>query len=416
MQYREDWPDLEGAEGQYTFDKLTELYDALAACKKRLIVEIWAVTFSMSDPGAAVPAYLLNDAKYDGGVARTSVGYIAKMWEAPVMDRLLALYGALAARFDTAPYFEAIVFSETATSKVGDTYSPSAWVSQLKRAISTIRSNWPHTNVVFYNNFIQGASESQLADVYAALRTSDAATGAPDVLPPPHAVRGEMIYRGELAGGADLRGQIPAMFAVQTPELGGKEGAFSPQELADYIIKDVGGAHDVDRVYKVEQFKGTHGLGHVRLATESDVAPEASHPFWATGFADIAIVHNGQITNYYKMRRRLEKRGYQFNTDNDSELIAVYLADKLAQGTPLEEGLAQSIEDMDGTFSFLISTRDEIGFAKDRLAAKPMVMVEDEDIVAIASEEVSLNRLFPGRSLVTTEPAPGTFRTWRRSI
>ncbi len=243
LQYREDWPDLEGAEGQYTFDKLTELYDALAACKKRLIVEIWAVTFSMSDPGAAVPAYLLNDAKYDGGVARTSVGYIAKMWEAPVMDRLLALYGALAARFDTAPYFEAIVFSETATSKVGDTYSPSAWVSQLKRAISTIRSNWPHTNVVFYNNFIQGASESQLADVYAALRTSDAATGAPDVLPPPHAVRGEMIYRGELAGGADLRGQIPAMFAVQTPELGGKEGTFTPKQLFDQCVSVNGCTH-----------------------------------------------------------------------------------------------------------------------------------------------------------------------------
>ena len=71
---------------------------------------------------------------------------------------------------------------------------------------------------------------------------------------------------------------------------------------------------------------------------------------------------------------------------------------------------------MDGTFSFLVSTKDEIGFAKDSLAAKPMVMVEDDDLVAIASEEVSLNRLFPGRALVTTEPAPGTFRTWRRSI
>jgi glutamate synthase domain-containing protein 1 len=181
------------------------------------------------------------------------------------------------------------------------------------------------------------------------------------------------------------------------------------------IVKDVGGAHDVDDVYDVGTFTGTHGIGHVRLATESDVSPEAGHPFWATGFADIAIVHNGQITNYWKWRRRLEKRGMEFHTDNDSELIAVYLADKLARGSTLEEALESSIEDMDGTFSFLVSTKDEIGYAKDRLAAKPMVMYEDDDIVAIASEEVSLNRLFPGRSLVTSEPAPGTYRTWRRS-
>jgi glutamate synthase domain-containing protein 1 len=182
------------------------------------------------------------------------------------------------------------------------------------------------------------------------------------------------------------------------------------------IVKDVGGAHDVDDTYHVAGFAGTHGIGHVRLATESDVTPDRSHPFWATGFADVAIVHNGQITNYWKMRRRLEKRGMEFHTDNDSELIAVYLADKLANGSTLEEALRSSIDDMDGTFSFLVSTKDEIGYAKDRLAAKPMVMYEDDDLVAIASEEVSLNKLFPGRALQTIEPPPGTFRTWRRSI
>jgi len=181
------------------------------------------------------------------------------------------------------------------------------------------------------------------------------------------------------------------------------------------IIKDIGGAHDVDRVYKVDSFQGTHGIGHVRLATESDVAPEASHPFWATGFADVAIVHNGQITNYWKMRRRLEKRGYRFNTDNDSELIAVYLADKLKHGITLKEALRTSIDDLDGTFSFLVSTKDEIGYAKDRLAAKPMIKIENDDLIAIASEEVSLNRLFPGRALDTSEPAPGTYDTWQKS-
>ena len=150
------------------------------------------------------------------------------------------------------------------------------------------------------------------------------------------------------------------------------------------IVKDVGSAHEVDDRYAVHSYRGTHGLGHVRLATESDVKPEASHPFWATGFADVAIVHNGQITNYWKMRRRLEQRGFEFTTDNDSELIAVYLADKLAQGSNLNAALETSIDDLDGTFSFLVSTEDQIGYAKDRLAAKPMILYQDDDLVAVA--------------------------------
>jgi len=182
------------------------------------------------------------------------------------------------------------------------------------------------------------------------------------------------------------------------------------------IIKDDGTAREVDDTYHVGEFTGTHGIGHVRLATESAVRPEAAHPFWATGFEDIAIVHNGQITNYWKMRRRLERRGFAFHTDNDSELVAVYLADKLKQGETLDNVLETAIADLDGTFSFLVSTSNEIGYAKDNLAAKPMVLFETDDMIAIASEEVSLNRLFPGQSINSTEPAPGTFQTWARSI
>ena len=180
------------------------------------------------------------------------------------------------------------------------------------------------------------------------------------------------------------------------------------------IVKDVGSAHDVDDRFDVKAFHGTHGLGHVRLATESDVKPEAAHPFWATGFGDVAIVHNGRITNYWKMRRRLEQRDFEFTTDNDSELIAVYLADKMSQGVSLRESLRTSIDDLDWTFSFLVSTQDEIGYAKDRLAVKPMILFENDDLIAVASEEVSLNRLFPGQALDTHEPPPGTYATWQR--
>ena len=107
------------------------------------------------------------------------------------------------------------------------------------------------------------------------------------------------------------------------------------------IIKGVGTALEVDAEYGLSGFRGTHGIGHVRLATESVVDVSRAHPFWAYGFNDVAIVHNGQITNYFKMKRRLMKRGYQFRTDNDSELIAVYLADKLDAGTHARRGVGR---------------------------------------------------------------------------
>ncbi len=181
------------------------------------------------------------------------------------------------------------------------------------------------------------------------------------------------------------------------------------------ICKGVGTAVEVDEKYNVSAFLGTHGIGHVRLATESEVCVNTAHPFWAYGFSDVAIVHNGQITNYHKMKRRLMQRGFQFRTENDSELIAVYLAEKLSEGDTLEEILAESVEELDGTFSFLVATADAIGFAKDNLAAKPMVVLERDDLIAVASEEVSLNRLFPGEALSTYEPFPGAHKTWRRS-
>lgn len=181
------------------------------------------------------------------------------------------------------------------------------------------------------------------------------------------------------------------------------------------IIKGVGSARDVDRSFGVSERTGTHGIGHVRLATESTVSVRGAHPFWAYGFSDTAIVHNGQITNYFRMRRSLEARGYRFRTENDSELIAVYLAQMLDSGRSLEEVLERSTEELDGSFTFLVSTPDGIGYARDPLGAKPLVLLETNEIIALASEEVSLQRLFPGRLLPTCEPAPGTFKTWRKS-
>jgi len=181
------------------------------------------------------------------------------------------------------------------------------------------------------------------------------------------------------------------------------------------ILKDVGTADELEARFGCGSYTGYHGIGHVRLATESDVNPSSAHPFWAYGFKDVAIVHNGQITNYYKTRRRLEQRGYRFRTENDSEVIAVYLADKMAAGNSLEESLEQSLRELDGTFSFLVSTSDGIGFAKDPIGAKPMVVYETDELVAIGSEEVSLQHLLGHQPIDTYEPYPGTSYTWSKS-
>jgi glutamate synthase domain-containing protein 1 len=181
------------------------------------------------------------------------------------------------------------------------------------------------------------------------------------------------------------------------------------------ILKDVGLPHEIAPIYGIGEFDGDHGLGHVRLATESGVHPNTSHPFWASGFADVATAHNGQLTNYWIMRRRLERKGMEFQTENDTELIGVYLAYRMSLGASLDDALKTSLEDLDGTFSYLVATEDSIGYAKDKLAAKPMVKYEDDDLIAISSEEVGINRLFPGRALDTTEPPPLTSGLWSRS-
>jgi glutamate synthase domain-containing protein 1 len=182
------------------------------------------------------------------------------------------------------------------------------------------------------------------------------------------------------------------------------------------IVKDEGTSLQVDQRFDIGSLSGTHGIGHVRLATESDVHPNTAHPFWAYGFEDVAIVHNGQITNYYKLKRRLQQKGFRFRTMNDSELIAVFIALKLSDGASLSDALAESINELDGTYSFLVSTGEGIGFAKDVLAAKPMVVLEHDGIVAVASEEVALQRLFPDQRIDTYEPFPGASSVWSNQM
>jgi glutamate synthase domain-containing protein 1 len=178
------------------------------------------------------------------------------------------------------------------------------------------------------------------------------------------------------------------------------------------LIKDLGDATRVADQYKLPGFEGTHALGHTRMATESDVDIRSAHPYWAYPFADVSVVHNGQLTNYWNGRRALERRGHRFMSNCDSELIAVYLADKMQQGANLEDAMKDSIEELDGVFTYLVATSDSLGMAKDVMAAKPMVLYESDDFIALASEEVAIRSVFP-HEIDTFDPYEGEVRVWR---
>ena len=182
------------------------------------------------------------------------------------------------------------------------------------------------------------------------------------------------------------------------------------------VIKDVGTPVAMDERHDIGRIRGTHGIGHVRMATESRVDVNHAHPFWAYPFPDVSVVHNGQLTNYHKLRRMYEDQGHHFQTGNDSELIAVFLADKLARGDELEDALRASLVDLDGTFTYLVATREGLGYAKDEWSAKPLVTMETDDIIAIASEEIALRGILPpgmaGQEIDRVEPQKSEVMTW----
>ena len=177
------------------------------------------------------------------------------------------------------------------------------------------------------------------------------------------------------------------------------------------LIKDLGDAEEVAADYKLGGFSGTHAIGHTRMATESDVDIRSAHPYWAFPYNDVSVVHNGQITNYWIMRREMERKGHRFMSNCDSELLAVYTADNLSNGETLEESLAKSIHEIDGVFTYLVATRDELGMAKDIMAAKPLVLYEGDDLIALASEEVAIRAILP-QEIDTYDPYDEEVRVW----
>jgi len=198
-----------------------------------------------------------------------------------------------------------------------------------------------------------------------------------------------------------------------------------------WIIDNVAGATVLAQGNKIEMFKavgypdlvaerydlasrtGTHALAHTRMATESAVTTNGSHPF-STG-SDTCLVHNGSLSNHNRLRSELERHGMTFQTDNDSEVAAGYLTHRMAEGASLEEALESSLEDLDGFFTFAIGTRDGFAVLRDGIACKPAVLAETDQWVAMASEYRSIAHL-PGASTAQIwEPAPATVYAWSRN-
>jgi glutamate synthase domain-containing protein 1 len=215
-----------------------------------------------------------------------------------------------------------------------------------------------------------------------------------------YAVRVTVDYEGELKSLVDYVEDIP-----------GCEVLSIGHSLE--IVKDLGDAETVASQYGLDSFRGTHGIGHVRMATESDVDIAGAHPYWAYPFGDVAVVHNGQLTNYHQWRRRLERLGHRFQSECDSEIIAVYIAEKLHNGVPLETAIKDSLSDFDGVFTYVVVTKDALGMAKDEMAAKPLVLFESDSLVALASEEVAIRALID-EEIDTHDPYEGEVLVWTR--
>ena len=176
------------------------------------------------------------------------------------------------------------------------------------------------------------------------------------------------------------------------------------------MIKDIGKVKDIAKRYNINKIEGTHGIGHTRFATESGIDRFHAHPYQSYITPDITVVHNGQITNYWKIRDPLERKGHVFESLNDTECIVHYIADKLSQGYKLEEALEDAVKDLDGPFSILVGTPNGIGIAKDKLGLRPGVMAENGDVFAIASEEMSLQGVLDTDHV--EQIAPGETRSY----
>ncbi|MEM7074372.1 MAG: glutamine amidotransferase family protein [Pseudomonadota bacterium] len=177
------------------------------------------------------------------------------------------------------------------------------------------------------------------------------------------------------------------------------------------IYKEVGLPGDVARRFDIPQLRGSHGIGHTRMATESAVTTLGAHPF-STG-ADQCLVHNGSLSNHNALRRKLAREGIEVETLNDTEVAAAYLTWKMREGASLGEALESGLDDLDGFYTFVVGTKDGFGVVRDPIACKPAVMAETDQYVAFGSEYRALVGLPGIEDARVWEPEPATVYFWR---
>ncbi|MCE3266877.1 MAG: amidophosphoribosyltransferase [Solirubrobacterales bacterium] len=179
------------------------------------------------------------------------------------------------------------------------------------------------------------------------------------------------------------------------------------------IYKEMGDPRQFVKEFGLETVSASHALGHTRMATESRVTTEHSHPF-STGL-DLCLVHNGSLSNHNRLRVELRRQGIEFQTDNDSEVAAGYLTWRLQQGEDLETALNGCLEDLDGFYTFAVGTADGFAVLRDPIACKPAVMAESDDWVAMASEYRAIAELPGADEAELWEPEPGRVYHWARA-
>jgi methylamine---glutamate N-methyltransferase subunit A len=222
---------------------------------------------------------------------------------------------------------------------------------------------------------------------------------------------------------------------VADPEVHGSHAVFVIEADADDAVEwlrerypelRVMSAGEVIEIYKeavrperfietfgLDSLQASHALGHTRMATESKVTTDGSHPF-STGL-DLCLVHNGSLSNHNRLRERLRAEGIEFQTENDSEVAAGYLTYRLREGATLEQALEGCLDDLDGFYTFAVGTKDGFAVLRDPIACKPAVMAETDDWVAMASEYRAIAVLPGAEEAETWEPEPGRVYSWDRT-
>ena len=176
------------------------------------------------------------------------------------------------------------------------------------------------------------------------------------------------------------------------------------------IFKQVGNPKDVVKKFSLDKFTGSHAIGHTRMATESAITTDGSHPY-STG-EDECLVHNGSLSNHNNLRRTLMKNGVEFKSLNDTEVAAGYISNSLKDKKSLKDTLTSGLKDLDGFYTFITGTRNGFAVLRDEIACKPAVIAETSDYVAIASEFQAMAHLPNVNKADIYEPKPGVVYSW----